>query len=223
MGDDDIRRQMLTAAESFPLRGRPADVHERVVVRRRRVAAGFAVAAVIVVAAGVTGVVAVAQGGPPGPDRAESQTFAAGAGYVGSSWRLTLVTDGESSTTVPADVGARLDLFPDGRVFVDNGVNLLSGTFAASAGGFEVRDVGSTFVLYGGNDPRRLAAIAALNTLAYGNRDGVTPSGPVHDTVVSADGSRLVVQAGSFRLSFERAGAPSTSGPDRPAASGKAK
>lgn len=206
MGDDDIRRQLLEAAENFPLRGRPANLQQRVLARRRRRTAGFAVAACTLVAASAAGVVAVAQ---YGPERANPQTYAAGADYVGSSWRLTQVTDGTKSTAIPEGLGARMDLFADGRVFVDNGVNLLSGKFTTSADGFEVREVGTTFVLYGGSDPGQLAAIAALNTLAYGNRDGVTPAGPVHDTVVGAAGPELVVRAGSFRLTFVRAGAPS--------------
>ena len=183
---------------------------------------GVALTAAFVAAAGVAVAVPMVGGWIPGPDPTTPPAFMASADYAGSSWRLTSVVEGANSTTIPPDLGARMDLLPDGRIVVENGVNALSGDFTKSADGFEVRDVGSTFVLYGGSDPPRLAAIAALNTLAYGNRDGVTPSGPARDTVVSADGTQLVVQAGPFRLTFERTGSPSAgTTPDSSAPSGK--
>jgi hypothetical protein len=220
MVDDEFRRELIHAAEEFPVRGWPVDVQRRV-VRRRLITAGFALAVGVVAAAGVAVVVPVVTGWSSGPDRAVAPAFTASADYVGSGWRLTSVAEGANSTAIPADVGARMDLLPDGRILVDNGVNTLSGSFTKTADGFEVRDVGSTFVLYGGSDPHRLAAKAALNTLAYGNPDGVTPSSPAQDTVVSADGTRLVVQAGALRLTFERTGPATTTRPDPPAASGK--
>ena len=67
-----------------------------------------------------------------------------------------------------------------------------------------MRDVGTTLALYGGHDPHRLAAIAGLNTLLYGNATGVTGSGPVSDRVVRATGSELLIQAGTLRLTFAR-------------------
>jgi hypothetical protein len=100
-------------------------------------------------------------------------------------------------------------------------VNALSGRFTKFADGFEVRDVGSTAVGYSGSDPHRVAAIAAFNTLTYGNRDGVTQSSPARNRVVSADETRLVIQAGALRLTFERTGPATADRSDLPAASGK--
>jgi hypothetical protein len=220
MGDDELRQRLIHAGEEFPVRGWPVEVRRRV-VRRRRITAGFGVAVSVVAAAGVAVAVSMVAASNAGPDRAVPLASTASAGYVGSSWRLTDVADGANSVAIPADVRARLDLLPDGRILVDNGVNAISGRFTTSAGGFEVRDVGTTLVLYGGNDPHRLAAIGALNTLAYGNRDGVTPSGPARDTVLSADGTRLVVQAGTLRLTFERTGPATATRPDPPTVSGK--
>jgi META domain len=218
-GEDELRGRLLHAAEEFPVRGWSVDLQRRA-VRRRRTVAGFALAVGLVAAAGVAVAIPVATGWIQGPDRVAPASTVS-ADYVGSSWRLTTVAQGANPTAIPPDVGARMDLLADGRVNIDNGVNALSGRFTKSADGFEVRDVGTTLVAYAGNDPRRLAAIAALNTLAYGNRDGVTPSGPARDTVVSADGSRLVVQAGAFRLTFERTGPATDTRPDVPTASGK--
>lgn len=220
MGDDELRRQLIHAAEEFPARGWPLDLHRRV-IRRRRITAGLVVAVGVVAAAGIAVTVPVMTGWSPWRDRAAAPAFTASAEYVGSSWRLTSVADGATSTAIPAGVGARMDLLPDGRIFVYNGVNALTGLFTKSADGFDVRDVGTTFVLYGGNDPNQLAAITALNTLAYGNRDGVTPSSPARDKVVSTDGTRLVVEAASFRLTFERSGPATATRPDLPAASEK--
>lgn len=218
MGDDEFRRQLIHAAEEFPVRGWPVEVQRRV-VRRRRITAGFAAAVSIVAAAGVAVAVSMVTASNAGPDRT-GPASTAGA-YVGSSWRLTNVADGAKSTAIPAEVRARMDLLPDGRILIDNGVDAISGRFTTSADGFEVRDVGTTFVLYGGSDPHRLAAIAALNTLAYGNRDAVTPSRPARNTVVSADGTRLVVQAGALRLTFERAGPATATRPDAPTVTGR--
>jgi hypothetical protein len=128
------------------------------------------------------------------------------------------VAEGATATTIPADVGAGMALLPDGRIVVDDSVNTLSGLFTISADGFEVRDVASTLVGYAGGDPHRLAAIAALDTLASG-RPG--QSGPARDTVISANETRLVVQAGAYRLTFERTG-PASAGPGLPTASAEA-
>lgn len=230
MGDDELRRQLIHAAEEFPVRGWPLGMQRRV-VHRRRITAGFALAVGVVGAAGVAVVVPMVAGSSPGPDRTAPPAFTASTDYVGSSWRLTSVAEGASSTAIPADIGARMDLLPNGRIFIHDGVNALNGWFTKSADGFEVRDVATTLVGYVGSDPHRLAAIRALNTLARGNCDGVTsrpanspprpPSCPARDTVVSADARRLVVQAGALRLTFERTGPATAPRPDLPAASGK--
>ena len=210
MSIEEFQQQLIHAAEEFPVRGWPVDMQRRV-VRRRRITAGLALSVSVIAVAGVAAVVAMVAGWSPGSGRAVQPASSVSVDYVGSSWRLTDVAQGANSTAIPADVGARLDLLSDGRILVDNGVNALSGRFTKSADGFEVSDVGSTFALYGGSDPNRLAAEAALNTLAYGNADGVTPSSPARDVVVSADGTRLVIQAGAFRVTFERTG-PATAG-----------
>ena len=220
MNDEEMRRQLLHATEGFPLRGPAVDLHRRV-VHRRRITAGLALTLSLTAVAGLVAMLPLITAWVSGPDRAEPPVYSAGAGYVGSSWRLRAVAEGTTSTGIPADVGARMDLFPDGRIIVDNGVNTLTGTFATTSDGFEVRNVGSTFVLYGGRDAPRLAAIAALNTLTYGNRDGTTASSPARTTVVSTDGPGLVLQSGSFRLTFDRAGSAAAERPDQPAASGK--
>ncbi|UQU63776.1 hypothetical protein COUCH_33100 [Couchioplanes caeruleus] len=222
MDDEELRRHLLQATEGFPLRGPDGDVHRRV-LRRRRVTAGFVVALGLTAVAGIAAMLPVMTGWMAEPDRGGPAAYSARADYVGSGWDLTGVAEGTTATDIPAGVGARLDLVPDGRIVIYNGVNTLSGTFTRTADGFEVRDVGSTFALYGGDDARRLAAIAALNTVAYGNRDGTTASGPARTTVLGTPGSQLVLQAGSFRLTFDRAGSAAASRPDLPPASGKVK
>jgi hypothetical protein len=215
MNDDEFRLRLSDAADAFPLRGWSSDVQRRV-VRRRAMTVGVALAVGVVAAAGVAVAVPVVTGWGPGPDRAGPPAATASADYVGSDWRLASVADGANSTTIPAAVGARMELLPDGRILIDDSVNALSGRFTKTADGFEVHDVATTFVAYDGRDPVRVAAIAALNTLACGNRDGLTPPGPVRDTVVSADGTRLVVQAGALRLTFERTGPATATRPDPP-------
>jgi hypothetical protein len=220
MGDDELRRQLVHAAETFPVRGWPLDVQRRV-VRRRRITAGLALAVGALATAGVAVGVPMVTASSPGPDGTVPPAFTASADYVGSSWRLTSVAEGANSTAIPTDIGARMDLLPDGHIYMDDGVNSLGGWFTKSADGFEVREVTTTFVAYGGGDPPQMAAIAALRTLAYGSPDGVTPPSPARDKVVSADGTRLVVQAGALRLTFERTGPATDTGPDLPRASWK--
>jgi hypothetical protein len=232
MSDDELHRQMIHAAEEFPVRGWSLDVQRRV-VRRRRTAAGLAAAVGVVAAAGIAVAVPTVTGrgsAPSGPG-APASAATTSADYVGSSWRLTSVAQGATATTIPTGLGVRMELFPDGRMLAYDGVNTISARFTRSADGFEVRDVRSTAVGYVGSDPQVLAARAAFQTLAFGDPEVVTPSascgdchprpGPARDTVVSADGTRLVVQAGALRLSFERTGPADANRPIVPEPSGK--
>jgi len=168
---------------------------------RRRITIGFALAIGVVAIAAAAVVIFMMTGPSPGPNRSARSASTASADYIGRSWRLTIVAEGAITTTIPASVPAGMELWPDGQIFVNDGVNGLDGRFTKSTDGFEVRDVGTTLLYYGGKDPHRLAAIAALDTLAWGNLSG--QSGPARDTVVSADRTRLVVQSGAFRLTFE--------------------
>jgi hypothetical protein len=113
-----------------------------------------------------------------------------------------------------------MDLLSDGRILLDSGVNVLSARFATTADGFDVHDVSTTYRVYGGNDPQRVAAIAGLNVVAYGNRDGVSQAEPARNRVVTASGARLVVDAGRYRLEFERTGPARTAKPEPSVATG---
>jgi hypothetical protein len=207
MDDDGLRGQLTRAAAEFPVRGRPLDLRRRV-VRRRRIVSGLSVAAGIVAAAGVAVLVLVVAGA--GPGRGGIPLSGAGTDYVGGSWRLVSVEQGGTSTVISADIGARMGLLPDGTILADDGVNAMSGRFTGTAAGFDVRDASTTLVGYGGNDPQRLAAIAGLQNLMFRIGENVA-----RDTVVSADGARLVVQAGTYRLTFEWIGS-ATAPPSAP-------
>jgi hypothetical protein len=64
-----------------------------------------------------------------------------------------------------------------------------------------------------GTDPVRAATIRGMGALAFWNVDGATSTrGPARNTVVSADGTRLVIQTGTFRLTFVRTGPAGTAG-----------
>ncbi len=237
-GDSEIRRQMLDAADEFPVRGWTADVQRRV-LRRRRITTGIAVAVSVVAIAGIAaGVVSVTGRGHVN-DVSGPPPSATSTDYVGSGWRLTGVSHGGTSATISTNVGARMDLLPDGRLLAYNGVNAISATFTKSADGFEVRDPVLSAVGYVGNDPQVTQAVGALYALVYGDPGAPSRSacsdcgpgqGPVKDTVLTVDADQLVVQAGTFRLSFERIGpavadrssVPAPSGsPGRPEPSGK--
>jgi hypothetical protein len=207
MDGNELSRLLTRAADDLPV-GSPSPALRRRVVRRRRLATSSALAGAAVVLAG--GMVVVAQLEPP--DRTTPPAVSSATDYVGSQWRLTGVADATTSTAIPASAGATIQFGTDGRIVIHDGTNTLTGRFTRAGDGFEVRDVGTTLVLYGGNDPQRLAAMAALNTLAYGSRDGVTPrSGAAHDTVARTTGTDLVIKAGELRLTFTRTGPASGS------------
>jgi hypothetical protein len=209
-GDDNLRLQLSRAAEEFPVHGWPPDLQQRA-VRRRRITAGFVLASGLAVAAVAVAVVAISSAA--GPETPTPNT--AGTSYIGSSWRLMSVAERADTTTIPAGIGAQIDLLPDGQILANDGVNVTTGRFTKTADGFEVRVVAITAALYAGKDPHRLAAIAALGALTGSRQPSLA-----RDTVISTDRTRLVIQAGSFRLTFERTG-PATTTPDRPTASGK--
>jgi len=105
------------------------------------------------------------------------------------------VADDSTVTTIPVEVGAHIDLMPDGRFLINDGVNAISGRFTTSGTQVTVGSVGSTYAMYGGNDPVRLAVIAAFNDFTAGTLDGSSADGPVQDTIVRVSGTALVVQA----------------------------
>lgn len=216
--DDELRLELSHAAEEFPVRGWPADMQRRVIRRRRRTA-GLTLAAGAMAAAAVAVLVPLVTSSNPGPGNTMLGGSTASASYVGSSWRLTNVTKGANNTIVPASLGADMELPPDGRIVINDSVNTLNGQFTKTAHGFEVHNVISTAVGWVGGDSHRLAVIDALDTLAYGASYPTHWPSPARDTVVSVDRTRLVIQAGAFRLVFVRAGA-ATITPLRPGQSG---
>ena len=203
MNEVDVIQALSEAAEEFPAGRPPADLRLRVARRRRVVRAGVGTG-LVAAAAAVTGIVLVVPGMTGDVDRS-SPAAVDSATYTGARWVLTSVTEQGRTTAIPPAVRARMELRHDGSILLHNGTNALTGRFSPDRDGFLVQDVGTTFKLYAGDDPARLAAQSAINTLAYGNEQGVTPSGSVRDRVVSVDRSRLVVQAGSVRLQFDRA------------------
>jgi hypothetical protein len=130
---------------------------------------------------------------------------------------LTNVEEGGRSFAIPADspgyISARMALLPDGRIQIYDSLNFVSGKFTKTADGFEVRDTATTLVGWMGTDPVRTATIGGMDALAFGNVDGAPPApAPARNTVVSADGTRLVIQTGTFRLTFVRTGPAGTAG-----------
>ncbi|HEV2377954.1 MAG TPA: hypothetical protein VGS19_38060 [Streptosporangiaceae bacterium] len=199
MSDDELHQQLTCAAGEFPVRGWPSDLQQRV-TRRRRTTAGSALAVGAVAIAAVAVVVPEVTGPGPLPGGTVIPASSTGAGYVGSNWRLTSVAEGTRTTTIPADAGAYVYLVRDGVIAANDGVNFMSGRFTKSADGFKVHGDIMSLAGYLGRDPHVLAAIGAIDTLMLGNGQ----SG--QDTVVSANRTRLVVQAGAYRLTFERTG-----------------
>jgi heat shock protein HslJ len=206
MADEQLRNRLIRAANDFPVRGWPADLHRRVIRRQRRIRAtalSVGVAAAVAVAVAVPLVVSQTVGlDQPAP----AATATTARPLAGTAWSLTAVTDGHTTEAIPATIGARLDLLSDGKIQINDGINSLSGRFTLQSGGFEVTGVTRTYEIYYGPDPAQLAAIRALYTLAFGNPDGRSPSAPVRNSVVRLDDSTLVVASGPLQLSFSFAG-----------------
>jgi hypothetical protein len=214
MADDELRRQLLRAAELFPVHGRTADLRRRVDNRRRmRTGAVLAVSAVATMAVAVAVAVAVPAVAGRVPGHGTSATSAAPvptSAYVGSGWRLTEIADRPKTTVVPAADGGRMVLFEDGVFLIDDTVTALHGHFTTFPGGFQLRDdltkspVGTLTAV-----PPQLAVMSAYDTMVSGTQSD--PLEPVQIRVLSADATTLVLQVDSLRLTFGRTG-PATSG-----------
>ncbi len=150
------------------------------------------------------------------PDPAAPPAHVANADYIGSTWRLTSVTDGATSTAVPAHIDAWMTLNPDGRFLIHDGVNAASGKYTRFADGFEVREVATTAAGYIGTDPHQLAALAGFGAVTAGSRDNDSPSIQDRNLARGVDQTRLVLQAGKLRLTFERTVDSATTTSDTP-------
>jgi hypothetical protein len=126
---------------------------------------------------------------------------AVSAGYVGSRWRLTTVTDSRGTTAMPASTGAWIDLAADGTLVAYDDINAVNARFAVTGAGFDVDAGLTTLAGYAGSDPAVLAAIAGISAVT-----SVPGEQTAHVTVVSADPEHLTVDAGGLRLAFSRSG-----------------
>ena len=134
------------------------------------------------------------------------------AGYVGSRWRLTAVTDRRGTTEIPASLRAWLDLATNGKLVASDGINAVNADFQTTRTGFDVYSGYTTLAGYGGNDPVQLAAIAGIDAMSMNPpatssaSSNASAEPPTHVTVLAADRQRLNVQAGGVRLAFVRSG-----------------
>lgn len=136
-----------------------------VTLRPSRIRSVAVVAAAFVVAAGVVTGAAVLNGRDGGQMvGAESRQDA----YVGYQWRLRSVAKDQVEHEVPAEVGATVSFYSNGDVVMQDGVNALFGRYEGSAAALQLRDVGRTYAVYGGDDPVRLMVIDAVHGLTSG-------------------------------------------------------
>lgn len=191
----ELPNRLVEAADDFPVRGWSPDLSQRVTRRRRR-RAGLAVVAGFLAATGIALAVPMVVNPGPAADRAADSTS---VDYVGRRWRLVSVDDRTATTTMPTKTNATLELRPNGEFVADDTVNAIFGRFTRTADGFEVSSAGSTLAGYAGHEPDILAAKAAIGALAGG-------TGSARNRVIVADGARLVIQAGTYRLTFEPTG-----------------
>ncbi len=152
--------------------------------RQPRTRSAVLVAAAFVLAAGgVTAAISLRGNDSPG-----LQWGAETPAYAGFRWHLRTVGDHE----VPADLGASASFRPGGDFQLSDGTNSMFGHYDATATSVRLRDVGRTFALYAGDDPVRLAVIAAMDELT------------AREARVSVSKDRLVVTTDSHELVFTR-------------------
>jgi len=101
IGDDELGRQLIDAAEQFPVRGWSRDLHRRV-VRRRRITAGFAAAIGVAAAAAVAVAVPMVTGSSPGPNSTVGPTSI--AGHQSTRTTVTGSSPRPSSTVGPTSI-----------------------------------------------------------------------------------------------------------------------
>jgi hypothetical protein len=132
------------------------------------------------------------------------------AGYVGSRWRLTTVSDRDRTTAIPSSVDAWLELASNGELLASNDVNVTNAHFITTSTGFDVSDPVTSAVGYIGNDPAQVAATIGINAMTSQVMSSAASSlpqtQPVRVTVLSADRTHLTIQAGGVRLTFVRNG-----------------
>ncbi|MFN8082420.1 MAG: hypothetical protein U0Q19_22925 [Kineosporiaceae bacterium] len=208
--DNNLRQRMLEATNRFPVGEPPQQMHQRAVQRRRTAITGLTLAGCAVLSAGV--VLAVPLMSDSAHDRV-AVTPAMTADYIGSAWRLIRVRDAATSTEIPANLGARMSLLPNGIILAHDGVNQLGGQFIRTSGGFTVISWGGTDVGYVGDDPRSLAAIRAFAALAQGSHDVSATAGSAAASLVTVDQQRLILEVGSLQLTFQRTGPATTPTP----------
>ncbi|MFD4676381.1 META domain-containing protein [Lentzea sp. NPDC058450] len=145
-------------------------------------------AAVFVLAAGGITTAVTMVGDAPG-----QQWGVEGPGYAGHRWDLR----GVDGRAVPGEVDASATFRADGSFQLSDGTNSMFGRYEGTASSMRLLDVGRTYALYTGDDPVRLAVIAAMNELTSRNAG------------VSVSGDRLVVTTGAHEMTFVRAGVAS--------------
>jgi heat shock protein HslJ len=148
--------------------------------RPRRVRSALLAAAVLVLAAGgITTAIAL---------RADHGSHWGAQAWAGFRWDLRTVDSHE----VPADLGASASFSRAGDVQLRDGINSMSGRYDATATSVRLRDVGTTFALYAGDDPTRKAVIDAMRELTS------------QDAQVSLTGERLTISTNTHRMVLTR-------------------
>jgi hypothetical protein len=123
-------------------------------------------------------------------------TSANAQAYMGHQWQLRSITQANTTTPVPATLGASATFYTDGRLLLRDSVNTLSGRIEATSDGFAVRDSGTTLALYAGDDRVRHLAINAMAMVSAAEH-----------VVASVADDQLTLAVGEFQIVFVRGGA----------------
>jgi heat shock protein HslJ len=196
---DDVEQLVRGALRDRAAEITPATLHNHDLrpARRRSRAMPVMLATACFVAVAITVPVTlfVLRGGNPDDVAGSSPTgpYSGPPGYAGYRWLLTSVQANGQRFPVPPDIPASASFFPDGTVVFQDNVNALSGRYDAGADGFSVHDVGTTFVLYAGDDPVQKMVISAVGALASGQA-----------VQANLSGTHLVLATPDYTMSFQR-------------------
>jgi heat shock protein HslJ len=120
-------------------------------------------------------------------------------GFVGLTWVVTSVEVAGRALPWPHGYRATIAFAPDGRLQMDDGINVYSGRYELTNSGFDAIDVMMTLAAYAGHDRAIVLTIDALGAIGSSSADRSEVS-------ATLAGRTLVVRTGRTTLRLSRVG-----------------
>jgi hypothetical protein len=188
-----IRDAMQSRAEAVPIR------HSALVVRRRRWLPPLLAAALVIALVALTAALVA---------RSDHRTPAASgnATFVGSSWRLVRIDDGQGRLMLPASTKAAVAFGRDGQMTGNDTVHALSAHYRLVASGYEPdRMTASDNGIAGPITSAMKRTVGAMGT-CFSSVQGDSKPARLVPIAAKVQGDRLVLHTGYGVLTFVRTG-----------------